>query len=149
MTRERGDEAFVFAATRRGPAAGPPGRRRAHLVRGRRRRSTPSAFTGSCSRAAAWTTRSSRSFPTPAGTARIGVPQDWVAPPDPLDELAFLYYLRTAPLKVGATYSISRYFKTGYNPVQVRVTGRETRAAARRQSAPGADPRDHQPRQQR
>lgn len=59
---------------------------------------------------------------------QVGDPRDWAAPPDPLDELAFLYYLRTARLKPGATYSIARYFQTGYNPVQVRVTGRETRA---------------------
>jgi hypothetical protein len=50
-----------------------------------------------------------------------------VAPSDPLDELAFLYYLRTIPLKAGGSYSIPRYFKTGYNPVQVRVVGREAR----------------------
>ena len=42
-------------------------------------------------------------------------------PPGPLDELAFLYFLRTAPLKLGQSYSYSRYFKTGYNPVQVKV----------------------------
>ena len=52
-----------------------------------------------------------------------GDPRDWVAPADPLDELAFLYYLRTVPLKPGASYSIARYFQTGYNPVQVRVAG--------------------------
>jgi hypothetical protein len=57
----------------------------------------------------------------------VGVPQDWAAPRDPLDELAFLYYLRTVPLKPGASYSIPRYFKTGYNPIQVRVVGRDTR----------------------
>jgi hypothetical protein len=53
-----------------------------------------------------------------------GVPRDWAAPSNPLDELAFLYYLRTVPLKVGATYQIPRYFKTGYNPIQVRVVSR-------------------------
>jgi hypothetical protein len=51
--------------------------------------------------------------------------QDWVAPRDALDELAFIYYLRTAPLQLGSSYSIARYFRTGYNPIQVRVTGRE------------------------
>jgi hypothetical protein len=55
-----------------------------------------------------------------------GVGGDWAAPTDPLDELAFMYYLRSAPLKVGQSYSISRYFKTGYNPIQVSVTGRES-----------------------
>ena len=37
-----------------------------------------------------------------------------------------LRYLRTVPLKVGTTYEIPRYFKTGYNPIQVSVLGRET-----------------------
>ena len=55
-----------------------------------------------------------------------GKPGDWVAPPEPLDELAFLYYLRTVPLEVGRSYSLERYFKTGYNPVGVEVTGRES-----------------------
>ena len=73
-----------------------------------------------------------------------GVPQDWAAPRDPLDELAFLYYLRTVPLKVGATYQIPRYFKTGYNPIQVRVD-RAGRSAQLPDGAqrPGAAARDH------
>jgi hypothetical protein len=57
-----------------------------------------------------------------------GVPQDYAAPRDALDELAYLYYLRTVPLEVGKSFTLSRYFKTGYNPVQVRVTGREPAA---------------------
>ena len=56
-----------------------------------------------------------------------GGAQDWVTPRDPLDELAFLYYLRTMPLEAGRSYTVGRYFRTGYNPVQVRVTGREQR----------------------
>jgi hypothetical protein len=51
----------------------------------------------------------------------VGVPGEWAAPPEPLDELAFLYFLRTAPLQLGRSYSYSRYFKTGYNPIQVNV----------------------------
>ena len=51
----------------------------------------------------------------------IGVPGDWVSPSEPLDELAFLYFLRTAPLQLGRSYTYSRYFKTGYNPIQVVV----------------------------
>lgn len=67
---------------------------------------------------------------------QIGDPRDWVAPSNPLDELAFLYYLRTARLQPGASYSISRYFQTGYNPVRVRVTGRETRTLPDGKSTP-------------
>jgi uncharacterized protein DUF3108 len=55
-----------------------------------------------------------------------GVAGDWVAPSDPLDELAFLYYLRATPLQVGRTYTLERYFKTGYNPIEVHVAGRES-----------------------
>jgi hypothetical protein len=63
--------------------------------------------------------------PDSARYRQEGVAQDWVAPRDPLDELAFLYYLRTIPLQVGKTYSVSRYFQTGYNPIQVQVVDRE------------------------
>ena len=51
----------------------------------------------------------------------IGVPGEWVTPSKPLDELAFLYFLRTAPLQLGQSYTYSRYFRTGYNPIQVVV----------------------------
>ena len=64
-------------------------------------------------------------LPDSARYRQEGVPGEWVAPTNPLDELAFLYYLRSAALKVGHTYNYVRYFKTGYNPIQVSVTGRE------------------------
>src|SRR3954468_1606719 len=65
-------------------------------------------------------------IPDSARYREEGVPGDWAAPAEPLDELAFLYYLRSAPLQVGKTYSLQRYFKTGYNPIQVRVAGKES-----------------------
>ena len=49
----------------------------------------------------------------------------WVAPSQPLDELAMLYYLRTLPLRAGSSHTLDGYFRNGYNPVRVRVTGRE------------------------
>lgn len=61
--------------------------------------------------------------PDSARYSQVGVTGAWVAPSQPLDELAFLYFLRTAPLELGRSYSYSRYFKTGYNPVQVAVAG--------------------------
>jgi Protein of unknown function (DUF3108) len=64
-------------------------------------------------------------IPDSARYREEGVTGDWVAPSEPLDELAFLYFLRATPLKVGQSYSFERYFKTGYNPIQVRVVGRE------------------------
>ena len=55
-----------------------------------------------------------------------GRPEVWGTAAEPLDELAFLYFLRTVPLQVGRSYAWSRYFHTGYNPVRVTVVGRET-----------------------
>jgi hypothetical protein len=43
----------------------------------------------------------------------------------PLDDGAFLYFLRTIPLEVGKTYTWNRYFKPDRNPVSVRVLRRE------------------------
>lgn len=44
----------------------------------------------------------------------------------PLDDLSFLYYARTLPLDIGASYSLQRYFKADGNPVMIRVLRRET-----------------------
>lgn len=43
----------------------------------------------------------------------------------PLDDGAFLYFLRTIPLEVGKSYSWNRYFKPDRNPVRVTVVRRE------------------------
>jgi hypothetical protein len=43
----------------------------------------------------------------------------------PLDELSFMYYIRTLPLAAGATYTLERHFEAGRNPARVRVLGRE------------------------
>jgi hypothetical protein len=39
--------------------------------------------------------------------------------PEPLDDAAFLYWIRTAPLKVGERYEYRRYFRMERNPVIV------------------------------
>lgn len=44
----------------------------------------------------------------------------------PLDELSFIYFLRTLPLEDGATYSLSRHFQAERNPVVVTVIRRES-----------------------
>jgi hypothetical protein len=44
---------------------------------------------------------------------------------DPLDEAAFLYFVRTIPLVVGQTYDIHRYFIPDRNPVRLRVLRKE------------------------
>lgn len=42
----------------------------------------------------------------------------------PLDELSFIYFVRTLPLEAGASYSLSRHYDPARNPVTVRVVGR-------------------------
>lgn len=44
----------------------------------------------------------------------------------PLDDIAFIYYVRTLPLEVGETYSLDRYFRADRNPVVLEVLRRET-----------------------
>ncbi len=46
---------------------------------------------------------------------------------DPLDEIAFVYFVRTLPLEVGETYTYNRYFKDDGNPVVLKVLRKETR----------------------
>lgn len=41
--------------------------------------------------------------------------------PDPLDDIAFMYFVRTQPLVVGETYTYNRYFDPDANPVIVKV----------------------------
>ena len=43
----------------------------------------------------------------------------------PLDDGAFLYFIRTLPLVVGQTYSFDRYFKPDRNPVTIKVVRKE------------------------
>jgi len=44
---------------------------------------------------------------------------------EPLDDAAFLYWVRTVPLEVGKRYQYSRYFRPDRNPVIIEVLGRE------------------------
>jgi hypothetical protein len=44
----------------------------------------------------------------------------------PLDDISFIYWVRTIPLEVGRTYTFPRYFKEEGNPVIVKVLRRET-----------------------
>jgi hypothetical protein len=43
----------------------------------------------------------------------------------PLDELSFMYFIRTLPMTPGATYSFDRYFDTSRNPTTVKIIRRE------------------------
>lgn len=124
LVKERGAEAFEFTAAGQG---GPPGWRVQYDLKSR----VSTADFNSLRFHRRWEQGGKVDehgyviIPDSARYREEGVPGDWVAPSDPLDELAFLYYLRAAPLQVGRTYTLERYFKTGYNPVEVSVTGRE------------------------
>lgn len=43
----------------------------------------------------------------------------------PLDDVAFIYYLRTMPLEMKKVYKFDRYFRSEKNPVTVQVVKRE------------------------
>jgi hypothetical protein len=45
----------------------------------------------------------------------------------PLDDISFIYFVRTLPLEVGETYTFHRYFKAEGNPVTVKVLRRDRR----------------------
>jgi hypothetical protein len=47
------------------------------------------------------------------------------APPEPLDDAAFFYFVRVTPLEVGKTYSYDRYFRKDKNPVTIKVEKRQ------------------------
>jgi hypothetical protein len=51
---------------------------------------------------------------------------------EPLDDISFLYFVRTQPLTVGAPAVWDRHFKPLSNPVTLRVLGRDTIEAAGR-----------------
>jgi hypothetical protein len=48
-----------------------------------------------------------------------------LATKEPLDEVSFLYFVRTIPLEVGRTYTFNRYYKAEGNPVVLKVLRRE------------------------
>ena len=48
----------------------------------------------------------------------------------PLDELSFMYFLRTIPLTADTTYQFNRHFDAARNPTTVRVVRREEVATA-------------------
>ena len=53
-----------------------------------------------------------------------------LASTEPLDEVSFLYYVRTLPLEPGETYTMNRYYKESGNPVIIKVLRRETMVGA-------------------
>jgi hypothetical protein len=124
-TRERGSDAFVFSATGEG---GPPGIRVRYEMTSwvQSSRMASLRFHRKMTQGSRVDEERYQIVPDSGRYRQEGIARDWVAPHDALDELAYLYYLRTIPLEVGRSFTLSRYFKTGYNPVQVRVIGRES-----------------------
>ena len=68
-------------------------------------------------------------FPERRAYADGGKPEQ-AAVADPLDEIAFLYFVRTLDLTVGTTNEFPRYFKPESNPVILKVLRKETIEAA-------------------
>jgi len=61
-----------------------------------------------------------------AGTWQQGDgPLQQLASPSPLDELSFLYFLRTLPLERDSTFTFTRHFDETRNPTVVHVRGEE------------------------
>jgi hypothetical protein len=66
-------------------------------------------------------------FPEERRWARIDNDEKGELPTDePLDDVSFIYYIRTLPLEVGKTYTLNRYFKDDGNPVTVQVLRKQT-----------------------
>ena len=123
--REQGADAFVFAFA---GAGGPPGVRVQYELTSwtRSTRFASLRFHRKMVQGNSVEEQRYQIVPDSSRYRLEGGGQDWVTPRDALDELAFMYYLRTAPLESGRSYTISRYFRTGYNPISVRVVGRES-----------------------
>jgi hypothetical protein len=49
-----------------------------------------------------------------------------LASAEPLDDISFLYFVRTLPLEIGDNYTFNRYWKNEGNPVVVKVLRRDT-----------------------
>jgi Protein of unknown function (DUF3108) len=134
-TQEQGTDAFVFAFAGEG---GPPGIKVQYELTSWTR-SARFASLRFHRRLVQGSTVEDQRYQIVPDSSRYrleGGSQDWVAPRDALDELAFVYYLRTTALQSGRSYTIARYFRNGYNPILVRVTGRETVTLYDRSSVP-------------
>jgi hypothetical protein len=64
-------------------------------------------------------------FPDEARWASAEGPGGRIGTAQPLDELSFLYFVRTLPLRDGDSYTFARHFDTARNPALVRVLRRE------------------------
>jgi len=66
-------------------------------------------------------------FPRQRRWQRLDVDQAGRTPSDvPLDQVSFIWFVRTLPLQVGDEYVLNQYFKEEDNPVIIRVLRKET-----------------------
>jgi hypothetical protein len=66
-------------------------------------------------------------FPESRSYRVLGTDESGTLPTDrPLDEVSFLYYVRTLPLRVGESYTFDQYYREDGNPVVLHVLRRET-----------------------
>ncbi|HEX6106199.1 MAG TPA: DUF3108 domain-containing protein [Gemmatimonadales bacterium] len=136
LARERGNEAFVFAMTGEG---GPPGVRVRYELTSwvGTSRFASLRFHRKVVQGRSVDEERYQIVPDSSRYRLEGAAQDWAAPRDALDELAFLYYLRTIPLEPGKRFTVARYFKTGYNPIEVHVTARQPLTLPDGRTVPG------------
>src|SRR3954465_14122471 len=71
------------------------------------------------------TTSRSSSPPTPGAGNRPRARLVDSPSSEPLDELSFMYFVRTLPMVPGATYRFDRHFDAARNPITVNVIRRE------------------------
>ena len=64
-------------------------------------------------------------YPDRKTYSEAGQVEDAPSVDNPLDDAAFLYFVRTIPLEVGKTYEFNRYFRPDRNPVRIRVLRKE------------------------
>ena len=64
-------------------------------------------------------------FPDSGFYRERGRPEPQPTPEQPLDDAAFLYYVRSTPLEVGQVYRLDKYFRKEKNPLVIRVLKRE------------------------
>jgi hypothetical protein len=62
-------------------------------------------------------------FPDSGFYREVGRDTTFATVLDPLDDAAFLYWIRTVPLEVGKRYEYARYFRPDRNPVIIEVLG--------------------------
>ena len=69
--------------------------------------------------------RSYEIFPDSGFYREVGRDTTFATVAQPLDDAAFLYWIRTVPLEVGKRYEYARYFRPDRNPVIIEVLRRE------------------------